>query len=85
MYNVSEEDVRDQIGKLQLVVKNKAFYKSKLVESWELIGKRDSKNVDVLALTLKLDVPIWSNDNDFKGLPVKRYTTSQFLKPITLI
>lgn len=82
MFNVSEEDARDQIEKLQLVVKNKSFYKAKLVEAWELIGKRDSKDVDVLALTLKLEVPIWSNDNDFKGLPVKRYTTAQFLKKL---
>jgi predicted nucleic acid-binding protein len=82
MYNVTEEDAKDQINKLQLVVKNKAFYKSKLVKPWELIGKREPKDVDILALTLKLDAPIWSNDNDFKGLPIKRYTTAQFLKKL---
>jgi predicted nucleic acid-binding protein len=82
MYHVTEGDALDQIKKLQLVVKSKSFYKSKLVEAWELIGKRDPKDVDILALTLKLNVPIWSNDNDFKDLPVKRFTTAQILKKL---
>ncbi len=32
------------------------------------------------ALALKLGVPIWSNDNDFKELPLDLYPTAKLLK-----
>jgi predicted nucleic acid-binding protein len=82
MYGIEEAEAKDQVEKLQLRVKNKSFYKSKLVEAFDLIGKRDPDDVDVLALTLKLDVPLWTNDKDFKGLPIKCYSTGQFLKKL---
>jgi hypothetical protein len=41
---------------------------------------KDPEDVDLLALALFLGAPVWSNDDDFKDLPVKRYTTAEFLK-----
>ena len=34
-----------------------------------LIGGRDPKDVDILALTLYLGCPLWTQDRDFEDLP----------------
>jgi len=44
-----------------------------------LIGERDPDDVDLLALALKLDIPIWTNDRDFEKTGVATYTTAQLL------
>lgn len=36
-------------------------------------------DVDILALDLKTNSPIWINDNDFKNLGVKVYPTAKLL------
>jgi len=43
------------------------------------IADRDPGDVDVLALALRLDVPVWSNDRDFEGTGVERMTTAELL------
>jgi predicted nucleic acid-binding protein len=79
-YGAPMKDVLEELENLEVLVKGKRFYKEKLPEAEKLIGQRDPYDVDVLALALKLDVPIWSNDNDFKDMPVPRYTTAQLLR-----
>ncbi len=44
------------------------------------IARRDPDDVDLLALALAFGVPVWSNDNDFKGAGVEWYTTAQLLR-----
>lgn len=46
------------------------------------IGKRDPDDVDVLALALTLNLPVWSNDNDFENAGVEWYTTAELLKTL---
>jgi predicted nucleic acid-binding protein len=48
-------------------------------EARRRIERRDPTDVDVLALALHLDVPLWSNDRDFEGTAVSRFTTAQLL------
>jgi predicted nucleic acid-binding protein len=48
-------------------------------EARRRIGRRDPSNVDVLALALHLDVPVWSNDRDFEDTGVSRFTTAELL------
>ncbi len=79
-YDIPMEVLQRQFKALPIRVWDKPFYEDKMGESEKLIGKRDPEDVDILALTLKLDVPIWTNDNDFKGLGVTIYTTAKFLK-----
>lgn len=43
------------------------------------IGWRDPDDVELLALTLHFKIPLWSNDNDFEGCGVERYTTAELL------
>jgi len=62
---------------LPLTVYGRSFYKSKLPEAHELIGKRDPDDVDLLALALKLNLPVWTNDKDFENTGVPIYTTAR--------
>jgi predicted nucleic acid-binding protein len=48
-------------------------------EARRRIERRDPTDVDVLALALHLDVPLWSNDRDFDGTGVSRFTTAELL------
>jgi len=41
-------------------------YETFLPTAQLLIGDRDTFDVDILALTLKKGVPLWSNDSDFE-------------------
>lgn len=60
------------------------FYEEYLEEAKRRIAHRDPDDVDVLALTLKLGCPLWSNDADFDEAKVTRYTTAQLLSQLGL-
>ena len=55
-------------------------YRRTMLEARRRIGSRDPDDVDVLALTLQLRVPLWSNDRDFEGTGVEQMTTADVLK-----
>jgi predicted nucleic acid-binding protein len=61
-------------------VKEQRFYTSQMPRAKEYMKERDPDDVDVAALALTLDAPVWSNDNHFKNFPTGRYTTAQLLK-----
>ena len=44
------------------------------------IGGRDPDDIDLLALAIQLQIPVWSNHNDFEGTGVEWYTTAELLK-----
>jgi predicted nucleic acid-binding protein len=55
-------------------------YDSEMKKATDLIGPRDPKDVHVLALALRLDLPIWSEDRDFDRLAgVTVHKTRDFL------
>ena len=54
-------------------------YRDSIVEARRRIERRDPDDVDVLALTLRLEVPLWSNDRDFEGTGIERLTTAELL------
>jgi predicted nucleic acid-binding protein len=56
----------------------RAYYQT-LPEARRRIGRRDPDDVDVLALTLRLAIPLWSNDRDFDGTGVEQVTTARLL------
>jgi len=45
-----------------------------------LIGQRDPDDVEILALTLHLGIPLWSNDSEFEGTGIEWYTTAELLR-----
>lgn len=55
------------------------IYVSSMPEARERIGVRDPGDVDLLALALHLDIPVWSNDNDFRDAGIVWYTTASLL------
>jgi predicted nucleic acid-binding protein len=56
-------------------------YESELSRASQLIGWRDPKDVPVLALALRLRLPVWTEDRDFENLPgVSVYKTADLLQ-----
>lgn len=54
-------------------------YRQSIAEAKRRISKRDPKDVDVLALTLHLGLPLWSNDRDFDEAGIEYLTTARLL------
>ena len=54
-------------------------YRGTMVEAKRRIGSRDP-DIEVLALALRLQAPLWSNDRDFEGTGVEQMTTPDVLK-----
>lgn len=69
---------------LPIKIRSKTFYAGKIMEAKMQIAERDPKDVDLLALALKLGIPIWSNDRDFQTTQVTVYTTAQLLTLLEL-
>jgi len=74
------DDLSLALSMLPVSVCDDEFYRDKLQKAKNLIGKRDPDDVHLLALSLKLDCPIWSNDKDLGGLGIKIYTTLVLIK-----
>jgi predicted nucleic acid-binding protein len=65
---------------LPLMVCDEGYYARELKKGRRLIGGRDPDDAPLLALSLKLKCPLWSNDKDFEEIGVTVYTTSDLLK-----
>ena len=65
---------------LPVTVVQRPAYAAKVAEATRRLGRRDPDDVELLALALSADVPVWSNDNDFEEAEVEWYTTAQLLK-----
>ena len=57
----------------------KATYTASMAEARKRIGRRDPDDVELLALAMQLEIPLWSNDNDFENTGVVWYTTEELL------
>jgi predicted nucleic acid-binding protein len=53
-----------------------------MAEARKLIGGRDPDDIGILALTLFMKIPLWSNDNDFEGCGIERLTTAEILSKL---
>lgn len=65
---------------LPVIVVERSEYQDKVPTANRRIGERDPDDVDVLALALTLNLPVWSNDNDFEDSGVEWHTTATLLK-----
>ncbi len=82
--SISEADLYFALVVAPLTIYSKDFYKDRLKEAHKRIEARDPEDVDLLALALKLRAPIWSNDQDFRGLGIQWWTTARLLKRLAL-
>ena len=64
---------------LPLTAYSARTYRQSIAEARRRIGKRDPKDVDVLALTLHLELPLWSNDREFEQAGIEYLTTARLL------
>ena len=55
-------------------------YRSHLAQARHYLEHRDPDDVALGALALKLNVPVWSNDNDLRELPLPVYSTAVLLR-----
>jgi predicted nucleic acid-binding protein len=83
-YQKTIEEIDEAFAKAPVTVHERKDYAVKLAEAEVLMAKKDPEDVDVAALALSMDAPVWSNDNDFKDFPTGRFTTAQLLKVLGL-
>jgi len=63
---VSQKAIKSALEKLPLRVYGAGFYEDQAKEAETMIGDIDEKDVDVLALALRLKTYVWSQDKDFE-------------------
>jgi predicted nucleic acid-binding protein len=83
-YGIAAELLESQFQLLAIKEYGLKDYQGSLAMARKKIGKRDPDDVDLLALALELEIPIWSNDGDFEGTGIEWYTTAQLLKKLGL-
>lgn len=66
--DVKIEEIENALFLLPLKIYKRDDYIDKIKHAKEIIGKIDKKDVDILALALKLNAPLWSNDRHFTGV-----------------
>lgn len=67
---------------LPVIVIDREDYAAQLPEATKRMARRDPDDVPTLALALHLELPVWSNDDDFRGMGVPWYTTARLLKSL---
>lgn len=64
--DISQEGLNLLLEKLPLLVYKNNFYNSKSKKAKGMIGEIDEKDIEILALALKLETYLWSQDKDFE-------------------
>jgi predicted nucleic acid-binding protein len=72
------------VAALPVTIAPVEVYESELAQARKLIGRRDSDDIEILALTIHLKIPLWSNDNDFEGCEIERFTTAALLRRLEI-
>ena len=83
-YGLDPESLREALEILPVERYSESTYASHLAEARRYLAARDPDDVDLAALALALNVPIWSNDKDFAELPLDVYPTAKLLKVLGL-
>jgi predicted nucleic acid-binding protein len=83
-YDILPQALEAQLRLLAVRECGPGEYGAKLETARRAVGGRDPDDVELLALALTFDVPVWSNDSDFKGIGVAWYTTARLLRHLGL-
>lgn len=65
---VNREEIKETLSLLPVKVYAEKDYLDKIEIANNIIGKIDKKDVDILALSIKENCPVWSEDKDFREL-----------------
>ena len=79
-YGLPDDLVQLQWRLLPVVLHSESEYAERLPDAMESLAGRDPENAHALALAWALGLPLWSNDRDFEGQAVERYTTARLLR-----
>src|SRR5208337_40553 len=77
---IPAETVMLAVASLPVSIVAREVYAGSMAMARKRIGWRDPDDVELLALAMHFKVSIWSNDNDFEGCGVERFTTAELLK-----
>jgi predicted nucleic acid-binding protein len=81
---LSEDLVLLAVGALPVTVVGRPAYAPAIPEAKKRIGQRDPDDIELLALALAFNVPVWSNDRDFEDTGVEWLTTEKLLRQLGL-
>ena len=79
-YEFREELLESQLKLLPLMIYQREFYEDFIDTASKRITGRDNDDVELLALALKMKVPVWTNDRDFHNSGVETFSTAKLLK-----
>ena len=65
---VNKEEINEALSLLSVKIYSKEYYKDKMEKANKIMEKIDKKDADILALSLKENCPIWSEDKHFRNL-----------------
>lgn len=82
-YSIPEELLEEGVQACPIHIVEPEAYRHQIVEAVAVM--KDPDDVELAALALHLDVPVWSNDNHFKGFPTGRFTTAELLKKLDIL
>lgn len=81
---LAEDLVLLAVAALPVTIVNRERYAATVPEAMTRIGQRDPDDAELQALALTFNLPIWSNDQDFEGTGVCRFTTQVLLQQLKL-
>ena len=81
-YGLPEHLVQLQWRLLPVALHPERDYATQLPAALEDLRDRDPEDAHALALAWRLRLPLWSNDRDFEGQRVERYTTATLLRAL---
>jgi predicted nucleic acid-binding protein len=73
------------VAALPVTLVSRAQYAKSIAEATKRNGSRDPEDIELLALALHLQIPIWSNDRDFGQVDVDLFTTESLLRHLRII
>jgi predicted nucleic acid-binding protein len=82
-YHLSEEILESQLKLLPRLIYQQKFYADFLDSASKQLTAIDKDDVELFALSLKLKIPVWSNDKHFQHAGIKTYSTAKLLKILT--
>jgi predicted nucleic acid-binding protein len=79
---LAEDLVLLAVGALPVTVVGRTGYAAAIPDAKKRIEQRDPDDVELLALALAFNIPVWSNDNDFEDAGVQWLTTEKLLQQL---
>lgn len=79
-YGFSKELLESQLKLLPLRIYPDKLYEDFFEAASKRLAEHDEDDIQLLALSLKLKVPVWSNDRHFQHAGVDVYSTAKLLK-----